>query len=345
MIVTKRTLHALYELYMEQILNNEEYMDPIPALAAATTAFNAIKKGFSVGRDVESMSKDLGRWMGAIQDVKDGHKKSKGRSFGSVEEEALETFAAKKKAEQMEWDLRNFVEYLPNIIPLEDSDISKELEKSFKKKGIKIMTSSEVMSVEKTKNNVIALVKNNGEEIKIESEILLSAVGIKSNIENIGLEEVGIATDKDKILVDKYYSTNIPGYYAIGDVVAGPALAHVASAEGILCVEKIAGHDVNPLDYNNIPGCTYCSPEIASVGYTEEQAIEIIEKKLKTGEINLNRMEFFACDEMASKFAVMALQGYTSLHRRQGVFDSGITCTARIWVPSTCMSTTTTHAP
>ena len=166
------------------------------------------------------------------------------------------------------------VEYLPNIVPLEDSDISKELEKSFKKKGINIMTSSEVMSVEKTKNKVIALVKNNGEEIKIESEILLSAVGIKSNIENIGLEEVGIATDKDKILVDKYYSTNIPGYYAIGDVVAGPALAHVASAEGILCVEKIAGHNVTPIDYGNIPGCTYCSPEISSVGLTEKQAIE-----------------------------------------------------------------------
>ena len=166
------------------------------------------------------------------------------------------------------------VEYLPNIVPLEDSDISKELEKSFKKKGIKIMTSSEVMSVEKTKNKVIALVKNNREEIKIESEILLSAVGIKSNIENIGLEEVGIATDKDKILIDKYYSTNIPGYYAIGDVVAGPALAHVASAEGILCVEKIAGHNVTPIDYGNIPGCTYCSPEISSVGLTEKQAIE-----------------------------------------------------------------------
>ena len=166
------------------------------------------------------------------------------------------------------------VEYLPNIVPLEDADISKELEKSFKKKGIKIMTSSEVISVEKTKNKVIALIKNKGEEIKIESEILLSAVGIKSNIENIGLEEVGIATDKDKILVDKYYSTNIPGYYAIGDVVAGPALAHVASAEGILCVEKIAGHIVTPIDYGNIPGCTYCSPEISSVGLTEKQAIE-----------------------------------------------------------------------
>ena len=166
------------------------------------------------------------------------------------------------------------IEYLPNIVPLEDVDISKELEKSFKKKGIKIMTSSEVISVEKLKNKVIAIVKNSDKEIKIESEILLSAVGVKSNIENIGLEDVGIATDKDKILVDKYYNTNIPGFYAIGDIVSGPALAHVASAEGILCVEKIAGHNVLPLDYGNIPGCTYCSPEISSVGLTEKQALE-----------------------------------------------------------------------
>ena len=166
------------------------------------------------------------------------------------------------------------VEYMPNIVPLEDVDVSKELEKSFKKKGIKIMTSSEVISVEKKKNKVLASVKSNGKEEIIESEILLSAVGIKSNIENIGLEDVGIATDRDKILVDKWYNTNIPGYYAIGDIVAGPALAHVASAEGILCVEKIAGHDVSPIDYGNIPGCTYCSPEISSVGLTEKQALE-----------------------------------------------------------------------
>ncbi len=166
------------------------------------------------------------------------------------------------------------IEYMPNIVPLEDVDVSKELEKSFKKKGIKIMTSSEVISVEKKKNKVLASVKSNGKEEIIESEILLSAVGIKSNIENIGLEDVGIATDRDKILVDKWYNTNIPGYYAIGDIIAGPALAHVASAEGILCVEKIAGHDVSPIDYGNIPGCTYCSPEISSVGLTEKQALE-----------------------------------------------------------------------
>ena len=168
----------------------------------------------------------------------------------------------------------NIVEYMSNIVPLEDEDVSKELAKSFKKKGINILTSSEVISVKKTKNKVIATIKKNDEETNLESEILLSAVGIKSNIENIGLEDVGIAVDNDKIIVDKYYNTNIPGYYAIGDVVSGPALAHVASAEGILCVEKIAGHNVSPINYGNIPGCTYCSPEISSVGLTEKQAIE-----------------------------------------------------------------------
>ena len=168
----------------------------------------------------------------------------------------------------------NVVEFMPNIVPLEDEDVSKELAKSFKKKGINILTSSEVISVKKTKNKVIATIKKNDEETNLESEILLSAVGIKSNIENIGLEDVGIAVDNDKIIVDKYYNTNIPGYYAIGDVVSGPALAHVASAEGILCVEKIAGHNVSPINYGNIPGCTYCSPEISSVGLTEKQAVE-----------------------------------------------------------------------
>lgn len=168
----------------------------------------------------------------------------------------------------------NIVEYMPNIVPLEDEDVSKELAKSFKKKGINILTSSEVISVKKTKNKVIATIKKNDKETNLESEILLSAVGIKSNIENIGLEDVGIAVDNDKIIVDKYYNTNIPGYYAIGDVVSGPALAHVASAEGILCVERIAGHNVSPINYGNIPGCTYCNPEISSVGLTEKQAIE-----------------------------------------------------------------------
>ena len=166
------------------------------------------------------------------------------------------------------------VEYLPSLVPLEDHDISKELEKSFKKKGIKVLTSAEVTSINNKGKGVKATVKTKkGDEI-ISADILLSATGIKSNIEGIGLEEVGIAVDKDKILVNSYYQTNIPGYYAIGDIIPGPALAHVASAEGILCVEKIAGHDVTPIDYGNIPSCTYCSPEISSVGLTEKQSID-----------------------------------------------------------------------
>ncbi len=166
------------------------------------------------------------------------------------------------------------VEFLPNIVPLEDEDISKQMERSMKKAGVTIMTNSSVERIDTSGKGVKAFVKTaKGEEI-LEADILLSAVGIKTNLENIGLEEVGIATDRDKILVNDFYQTNIPGYYAIGDVVPGPALAHVASAEGITCVEKIAGLHVDHIDYGNIPGCTYASPEIASVGMTEKQAIE-----------------------------------------------------------------------
>jgi len=167
------------------------------------------------------------------------------------------------------------IEYLDRIAPIEDKEISKELEKNFKKKGINIFTSSEVKEAKITNNGVeVYFESSKGEKTKINSEIVLSAVGIKSNIENIGLQDIGIELENDKILVDEYYETNIKGYYAIGDIVTGQALAHVASAEGILCVEKIANMDVSPLDYNNVPGCTYCSPEIASVGLTEEKAIE-----------------------------------------------------------------------
>lgn len=166
------------------------------------------------------------------------------------------------------------VEYMPKIVPVEDADVSKQLERSFKKSGIKIMTSAEVTSVDTSGDGVKATVKTKKGEQVLEADIVLSAVGIKTNIENIGLEAVGIATDRDKILVNDYYQTNIPGYYAIGDVTPGQALAHVASAEGILCVEKIAGMHVEALDYGNIPGCTYCSPEVASVGLTEAQAKE-----------------------------------------------------------------------
>ena len=166
------------------------------------------------------------------------------------------------------------VEFLPNIVPNEDIDVSKALEKSFKKQGIKIMTKSAVESVDTSGEICKVSVKTEkGEEI-IEAEIVLSAVGIQANIENLGLDDAGIVVDAGKIIVDDFYQTNIPGYYAIGDVIPGPALAHVASAEGITCVEKIAGMNVEAIDYNNVPGCTYSSPEIASVGYTEAKAKE-----------------------------------------------------------------------
>ena len=180
------------------------------------------------------------------------------------------------------------VEYLPNIVPVEDIDVSKQLERSFKKAGVKIMTSSEVTKVDTSGSGVKVFIKTSKGEETIEADIVLSAVGIKSNIENIGLEAVGIATDRDKILVNDYYQTKIPGYYAIGDVTPGQALAHVASAEGILCVEKISGMHVEPIDYGNIPGCTYCMPEIASVGLTEEQAKE------KGFEIKVGKFPFSA---------------------------------------------------
>jgi len=166
------------------------------------------------------------------------------------------------------------VEFMPNVVPVEDEDISKQFERSIKKAGITVMTNASVEKVDTSGEGVKATVKTDDGEITLEADILLSAVGIKSNIENIGLEEVGIATDRDKVLVNAFYQTNIPGYYAIGDIVPGQALAHVASAEGITCVEKIAGLHVDPIDYGNIPGCTYATPEIASVGLTEKAARE-----------------------------------------------------------------------
>jgi dihydrolipoamide dehydrogenase len=166
------------------------------------------------------------------------------------------------------------VEFLDRIVPVEDEEVSKALEKIYKKSGMNIMTSAEVTSVDTKGEGCKVTVKSaKGEEV-IQCDVVLSAVGVVSNLENIGLEDVGILVEKGKIKVDEYYKTNMPGYYAIGDVVPGPALAHVASAEGIICVEKIAGHHPEPLDYGNIPGCTYCSPEIASVGYTEAKAKE-----------------------------------------------------------------------
>lgn len=166
------------------------------------------------------------------------------------------------------------VEYLPNIVPIEDEDVSKQLEKSFKKAGINVMTNASVEKVDTSGKGCVVTIKTAKGEEKIECDVVLSAVGIQANIENIGLEELGIVVDRGRILVDEYYQTNIPGYYAIGDVIPTAALAHVASAEGIICVEKIAGHHPEPLDYGNIPGCTYCSPEISSVGMTEKAAKE-----------------------------------------------------------------------
>jgi len=166
------------------------------------------------------------------------------------------------------------VEYMPHIVPVEDEEVSKQLERSFKKAGIKIMTNAEVTSVDTKGTGCKVHVKTKKGEEVIEADIVLSAVGIAANIENIGLEDVGIAADKGKIMVNDFYQTNIPGYYAIGDCVPGQALAHVASAEGIICVEKIAGQNPEALDYGNIPGCTYCFPEVASVGMTEKAAKE-----------------------------------------------------------------------
>ncbi|NVK83755.1 MAG: dihydrolipoyl dehydrogenase [Cytophagia bacterium] len=166
------------------------------------------------------------------------------------------------------------VEFMDKIVPVEDEEVSKQLERIYKKAGMNIMTNSEVTAVDtKGKNCKVTVKTKKGEEV-LECDVVLSAVGVSTNIEGIGLEDVGVATDRGKVIVDDYYKTNIPGIYAIGDIVHGPALAHVASAEGIICVEKIAGQHVEPLDYNNIPGCTYCQPEIASVGYTEKAAKE-----------------------------------------------------------------------
>lgn len=166
------------------------------------------------------------------------------------------------------------VEYLPNIVPNEDEEVSKQLARSFKKMGMKVMTGASVENVDSSGKGCKVTVKTKKGEEVIDCDVVLSAVGVVSNLDNIGLEDVGVATDQGKIVVNEYYNTNIPHVHAIGDIVSGPALAHVASAEGIICVEKIAGQNPEPLDYGNIPGCTYCSPEVASVGYTEKQAKE-----------------------------------------------------------------------
>ncbi|MBP6313180.1 MAG: dihydrolipoyl dehydrogenase [Flavobacteriales bacterium] len=200
------------------------------------------------------------------------------------------------------------IEFLPNVVPVEDEDVSKQLEKSFKKQGIEVMTSSEVTKVDTSGKGCKVTVKTPKGEQSIECDIVLSAVGIAANIEGIGLEETGIVTDKGKIKVDDFYATNIPGHYAIGDVTPGQALAHVASAEGIICVEKIAGQNPHKLDYNNIPGCTYCSPEVASVGMTEKQAKE------KGLDIKVGKFPFMASGKAS---AAGAKDGFVKL-----IFDA-----------------------
>jgi len=180
------------------------------------------------------------------------------------------------------------VEFLPNVVPLEDEEVSRQLERSFKKAGMKVMTNASVESVDTGGNLCKIQIKTRKGIEEVEAEIVLSAVGIVPNTENTGSSELGIELEGDKVKVDAYYRTNIPGVYAIGDIVHGPALAHVASAEGIICVENIAGKNPRPLDYGNIPACTYCSPEVASVGLTEKQARE------KGYEIRVGKFPFTA---------------------------------------------------
>lgn len=166
------------------------------------------------------------------------------------------------------------VEYAPKIVPNEDADVSKALLSNFKKQGMKVLTEAAVEFVDTKGKGCTVKVKTSKGVEELKCDVVLSAVGVATNIEGIGLEDVGVITDRGRVIVDEFYKTNIPGIYAIGDIIPGPALAHVASAEGIICVEKISGMDVHGLDYGNIPGCTYCSPEIASVGHTEASAKE-----------------------------------------------------------------------
>jgi len=166
------------------------------------------------------------------------------------------------------------VEFMPNVVPVEDEEVSKQLERSFKKQKMKVMTEATVESVDTTGDLCKVTINTKKGEVMVEAEVVLSAVGISTNLEGLGLDETGVKYDKGKVIVDEYYRTNVDGYYAIGDIVHGPALAHVASHEGIICVEKIAGYQPQVLDYGNIPGCTYTNPEIASVGMTEKQANE-----------------------------------------------------------------------
>ena len=166
------------------------------------------------------------------------------------------------------------VEFMPTLVPNEDAEVAKQLERNFKKSKMKVMTGSSVESVDTSGDKCKVTIKTKKGEEVVEADIVLSAVGIAPNTENIGLEDLGVETENGRVKVDEYYKTNVEGVYAIGDIIAGPALAHVASAEGVTCVEKIAGQNPEPINYGNIPGCTYTSPEISSVGLTEAKAKE-----------------------------------------------------------------------
>lgn len=201
------------------------------------------------------------------------------------------------------------VEFLPRIVPNEDEEVSKQLERSFKKLKMKIMTDSTVVSVDTSKEKCKVTIKTpKGTEV-VETDIVFSAVGVTTNLEGIGLEKAGIKAEKGKVIVDDFYRTSVPGIFAIGDIVNGPALAHVASAEGIICVEKIAGKETEPLDYKNIPACTYTNPEIASVGLTEAAAKEA------GYEIKVGKFPFTASGKAS---ASGAKEGFVKL-----IFDAG----------------------
>jgi dihydrolipoamide dehydrogenase len=166
------------------------------------------------------------------------------------------------------------IEYMPNILPVEDEESSKTMEKIFKKQGIEIRTGTTVEKASVKGKEVEVVVSKDGKKETLVADVVLSAVGIEANIEHLGIEKVGIKTERGKVLVNEFYETNVSGVYAIGDLIPGPALAHLASHEAIVCIEKIAGKNPHPIDYTNIPGCTYTYPEVASVGYTEKSAKE-----------------------------------------------------------------------
>ncbi|HNX67457.1 MAG TPA: dihydrolipoyl dehydrogenase [Bacteroidales bacterium] len=200
------------------------------------------------------------------------------------------------------------VEFLPRVLPLEDEEVSRTVERSFKKMKMKVLVNSSVDSVDTTGDRCKVTIKTSKGDVVTEADVVLSAVGVSPNLEGIGLEEAGVKTDRGKIVVDEYYRTSVRGVYAIGDIVPGPALAHVASAEAIVCIEQIAGLNPEPVDYNVIPACTYTTPEVASCGLTEEAA------KARGIEVKTGKFMFMASGKAS---AAGARDGFVKL-----VFDA-----------------------